>query len=33
MFAKRLGVVGGLVLGLVLMIGVVQAGAQGSRRC
>ncbi len=32
MSVKRLGVLTGLVVGLVLMIGVVQAGAQGSTR-
>ena len=30
MSGKRLGMLSGLMLGLVLMIGVVQAGAQGS---
>lgn len=32
MFAKRLGMLSGFLLGLVLMIGVVQAGAAGSPR-
>ena len=32
MFAKRLGVLSGFVLGFVLMIGVVEAGAAGSTK-